>query len=358
MKNQLSIFYLNKLKNYKKKLSPKKVYLIGEISGNHLNDFNLTKKIIIKAKSSGFNAIKLQSLTPEAMTFKSKDKKFLINEGLWEKNYLWDLYKKSSMNYELQKKIFKFCKKINITCFASPFDEKSVDFLEDLDCPFYKLASPEIAHLPLIKRIAKTKKPLLISTGMAQLNEIKDTYKFAKKNGIKDISILYCVSNYPSQFYDFNMNNLKILKETFDCHIGFSDHSMDNDVVKAAIMMGATIVEKHISIDSKTGIDSNFSLTLKDFNDFRKAIDKAYELKGRDYFYRKKSELKNKRYRRSIFAFKEIKRGEKFTEKNVKIIRPANGLDPKYYYDLMRLKSTKNIGKFKPIPKNTIKKIR
>ncbi len=152
------------------------------------------------------------------------------------------------------------------------------------------------------------------------------------------------------------MNNLKILKETFDCTIGFSDHSTDNDVVKAAIMMGATIVEKHISIDSKTGIDSKFSLITKDFQNFRNEIDKAFNLKGKNYFYRNKSELKNIKYRRSIFAFKEIKRGEKFTENNIKIIRPANGLDPKYYYDLLNQKSIKNIGKFKPIPKNIIKK--
>ncbi len=344
------------MKNLKKNFSLKKVNLIGEISGNHLNNFNLTKKIIIKAKSSGFDAIKIQTLTPEAMTFNSKEKMFFMKEGLWKKKYLWDLYKESAMNHELQRKIFEFCKKINILCFSSPFDEKSVDFLEDLNCPIYKLASPEISHLPLIKRIAKTKKPIIISTGMAQLNEIKDTYKFAKKSGIKDISILYCVSNYPSQLSDFNMNNLKILKETFNCTIGFSDHSTDNDVVKAAIMMGATIVEKHISIDSKTGIDSKFSLIAKNFKNFREEIDKAFNLKGKNYFYRKKSELKNKRYRRSIFASKEIKPGDKFTEDNIKIIRPANGLNPKYYYDLIKQKSTKNIGKFKPIPKNIIKK--
>ncbi len=345
------------MKNFIRSLSLKKVFLIGEISGNHLNNFELSKKIIMKAKSSGFDAIKLQTLTPQAMTVKSKDKIFYINDGLWKKKYLWDLYNESSMKQELQKKIFKFCKKINILCFSSPFDQKSVDFLEDLNCPVYKLASQEIFHFPLIKKIASTKKPLIISTGMAQLDEIKESYKFAKKNGIKNVSLLYCVSNYPSKFYDFNMNNIKILKETFDCPIGFSDHSTDNDVAKAAIMMGASIIEKHISIDSKRGTDSKFSLVAKDFSNFRKEVDKAYIIKGKNFFYRKKSELKNKRYRRSIFASKEIKCGEKFTEKNIQIIRPSNGLDPKYYYDLLKLRSTKKINKFKPIPKNIIKKI-
>ena len=203
------------------------------------------------------------------------------------------------MSHELQKKIFKFCKKINIKCFSSPFDEKSVDFLEDLNCPVYKLASPEIAHLPLIKRIAKTKKPLLISTGMAQINEIKDTYKFAKKNSIKDISILYCVSNYPSQFYDFNMNNLKILKETFDCPIGFSDHSMDNDVVKAAIMMGATIVEKHFALKKNFGIDSKFSSTIEDLKIIKNESKTIWKSLGKINYNGKKIDKSSIKFKKS-----------------------------------------------------------
>lgn len=344
------------MKNFASILNPKKIFLIGEISGNHLNSYNLTKKLIMKAKSSGFDAIKLQTLTPESITLKSKNKIFLIKDGLWKKKYLWDLYKESSMSYELQKKIFKLCKEENILCFSSPFDIKSVDFLEDLNCPIYKLASQEIFHLPLIKKIASTKKPLIISTGMAQLKEIQETYKFAKMNGVNNISILYCVSNYPSKSDDFNMLNIEILKNTFNCPIGISDHSTDNDVAKAAVMMGAIIIEKHIALDSKKGTDSKFSLVSKDFSKFREEIDKTYVMRGKNFFHRKKSELKNKKYRRSIFASETIKIGEKFTEKNLKIIRPYNGLDAKYYYDLINLKSTKNISKHSPIPKNILRK--
>ena len=344
------------MKIFESFINPKKVFLIGEISGNHLNDFTTVKKIILKAKKSGFDAIKIQSFTADSMTFNIKNKNFLIREGLWKNKTLWDLYNKSSMKSSLQKKIFSLCKKLNIICFASPFDIKSVEFLEKLNCPIYKLASPEIGHYQLIKRISLTKKPLIISTGMSDIEEIEKTFNFAKRVGIKKIAILYCVSNYPATLNDFNIKNIEILKNKFDCPIGFSDHSIDDDVVKSAISLGATIVEKHISLNNKKGIDSKFSLILKNFNKFRIEIDKAYLLRGRNFFHRSKAELQNKSYSRSIFACEKIKKGEKFTKNNIKVIRPGNGLDPRLYFDLLKLRSPINIKKFKPISQNILKK--
>ena len=253
LKNQINTIYQNNLKIFKTLIKPKKIFLVGEISGNHLNDFTLVKKIILKAKKSGFDAIKIQSFTADSMTFNIDKKNFLIKNGLWKNKSLWELYKKSSMNVSIQKKIFNYCKKIKIICFASPFDINGVDLLEKLNCPIYKLASPEIGHYQLIKKIALTKKPLIISTGMSDIKEIERTFNFAKKSGIKKIAILYCVSNYPAKVSDFNMYNIDILKKKFKCPIGFSDHSIDDDVAKSAILLGATIIEKHISFDNKKG---------------------------------------------------------------------------------------------------------
>lgn len=344
------------MKIFETLLKPKKIFLVGEISGNHLNDFTTVKKIILKAKKSGFDAIKIQSFSADSMTFDIDKKNFLIKDGLWKNKTLWNLYTKSSMKISIQKKIFSLCKKLKIICFASPFDTKSVDLLEKLNCPIYKLASPEIGHYQLIKKIAFTKKPLIISTGMSNIEEIEKTFKFAKKNGIKKIAILYCVSNYPAKVSDFNMYNIDLLKKKFNCPIGFSDHSIDNDVAKSAILLGATIIEKHISFDNKKGVDAKFSLSMKKFEKFRGEIDKAHILRGRNFFYRSKEELRNKKYSRSIFASENIKTGQKFTVSNVKVIRPGTGLDPRYYFDLLKKRSTKNIRKFEPIPKNIFKK--
>ena len=344
------------MKKIKTLLKIDKVLIIGEISGNHLNNFEIVKKLIVNAKKNGFDAIKIQTFTPEAMTIKSDNKIFKIRKGLWKNKFMWDLYQKSSMRFELQKKIFNFCDKIKMICFSSPFDILSVNFLEKIHCPIYKLASPEINHYPLIKRISKTKKPLIISTGMASLEEIRSTFNFSKKNGIRDLILLYCVSNYPAKLSDFNMNNIEILKKNFRCRVGFSDHSEDFDVAKSAVMMGATIIEKHISIDKNTGIDSKFSLIIKDFKRFRNEIDKVYSLKGKNFFYRSKSELENRIYRRSIFAKKDIKKNEKFNEGNVNVVRPANGLNPKFYYDLLKITSPYEVKKNDPIKKNILKK--
>jgi sialic acid synthase SpsE len=224
---------------------------IAEISANYNGSLLHAKRLIETAKKYGADAVKLQTYSPNTMTIKSNKSDFKIKGGLWDGKILWDLYEKEQTPFEWHKELFNYTKKIKITCFSTPFDESAVDLLESLNCPFYKVASFEINHIPLIKKITQTKKPIIMSTGMANLKEIGLAYKTAKKNGAKEIILLYCVSNYPSKISDFNFNNIKILKEKYRCKIGFSDHSADNKIVAAAIAAEAEIIEKHIALEGQ-----------------------------------------------------------------------------------------------------------
>jgi sialic acid synthase SpsE len=212
-------------------------------------------------------------------------------------------------------------------------------------------------HIPLIKKIARTKKPIIISTGMANLKEIDIAYKAAKKNGSKEIILLYCVSNYPSKISDFNFNNIRILKERYNCKVGFSDHSTDNKVVAAAIAAGAEVIEKHIALEGqKKGFDLAFSLKGKEIKDYAKVIKDTSLMMGKKYFFRNKNEKQSMQFRRSIYAISDIKKGDKFTKKNIKVIRPGFGIQPSYFEKLLNKKSPFNIMSESPIKKNVVKK--
>lgn len=333
----------------------KKPFLIAEISSNHCGNIKIAKKLITCAKKNGADAVKLQTFTADTMTLKSSKKYFQIKEGLWKGYQLWDLYNQAHTPYEWHKDLFKFSRSIGLEIFSTPFDETAVDLLESLNCKFYKISSFEMNDLPLIKRIAKTKKPVIISTGTSNLKEIAETYYFAKKNNIKDLTLLYCVSNYPSKPEDFNLNNIKILKKKFRCRVGLSDHSTNNSIAMAAVAAGAEIIEKHIALENqKKGLDIEFSLKGKEIKKFRQDIDFVYNLMGKNQFFRNKNEQNSKNFRRSIFAIKDIKKGEIITKKNIKRIRPGNGLAPKYYYKLINKKSKFNIKKGEPITKKFI----
>ena len=328
-------------------------YLIAEISANHNGNFQLAKKLIKCAKDNGADAVKLQTYTADTMTIKSNKKDFLMKDGLWKGYNLWNLYNKACTPKQWHKDLFNYAKKINIKIFSTPFDTDAVDFLETLNCPIYKVASFEITHLPLIKRIAKTKKPIIISTGMSNLEEIELAFKTAKKFGAKNISLLYCVSNYPSKTEDFNINNIKILKEKFNCQIGFSDHSNDPEIAKAAVIAGAEIFEKHIGLNNqKKGFDIKFSARGSEIKKYKDILDKSYKMLGKEYFYRDINEKKNQRFRRSIFAARDIKKGEKFSKKNIKILRPNIGLSPIFYFKILNKKSNKHFKKNDPIKLN------
>ena len=336
----------------------KKPFFIAEISANHNGNFNKAIKLIKLAKDSGADAVKLQTYTPDSMTLKSNKKYFKITKGLWKGYKLWDLYDKAKTPYSWHERLFFYAKKINIKIFSTPFDENAVDFLEKLKCPFYKVASFEMNDLDLIKKIAKTKKPIIISTGMASLDEISEAFYTAKKFGSKDITLLYCVSNYPSKINDFNLNNIKILEKKFNCRVGLSDHSNNNIVAKTAVALGAKVIEKHIALENqKTGPDIEFSLKGKEIKKFIEEINSVEHLKGKNRFFRTNEEQKNRSQRRSIFASNNIVKGQRFTFSNIKKIRPGIGIDPKYYLKLINKKSPKNFLKAEPLTKDILKKL-
>ena len=334
-------------------------FLVAEISANHCGNINLAKKLIKCAKDNGADAAKLQTYTADTMTIQSNKKYFKIKNGLWKGYDLWNLYNEAHTPLEWNKKLFDYGKKLGITIFSTPFDETAVNLLEKLKCPMYKVASFEITDLLLIKKISQTKKPIIISTGMASMEEIELAYRTAKNYGAKDITLLYCVSNYPSKNTDFNLNNIKILKNKFKCRVGLSDHSKDNRVAIAAVAAGAEVVEKHIALDKqKKGLDIEFSLKGKEIKKFKEDINLAYNLLGKKYFSRNKSEKKSKIFRRSIFATENIKKGEKFNNQNIRRIRPGYGLEPKYYEKLIGRKSPITLDKGQPLKKFILYKLK
>ena len=328
-------------------------FFIAEMSANHNGSFEHAKKLIKTAKVNGADAIKLQTFTPDTMTLKSDKKYFKVNKGLWKNKKLWDLYNEAKTPLEWHKPLFDYAKKLKLTIFSTPFDETAVDFLEKLRCPIYKVASFEMTDISLIKKIALTKKPMIISTGMATMKEIENTFKVAKDNGAKDITLLYCVSNYPSKVSDFNLNNIKILKDKFKCRVGLSDHSLDNTVAISAIAAGAEVIEKHIGLNNqKTGLDIKFSLKGKEIKLFSKMIKDTHKLLGKKYFFRSDTEKDSLIFRRSIFAVKKIRKGDNFSKENIKKIRPGYGISPSNYEKLLGKKSKRNYNPGDPIKKH------
>jgi pseudaminic acid synthase len=336
-----------------------KPYFIAEISANHAGSLKTAKKLIKVAKYYGADAVKLQTYKADSMTINSNKKKFLVSGGLWKGEKLWDLYDRAKTPYSWHKDLFDYAKKLKITCFSTPFDSEAVDLLEKLNCPFYKISSFEMNDFPLLQKVIKTKKPIIISTGTSSLREIKDVMNFVKKNKAKKISLLYCVSNYPATSKDFNLNNIRILKKEFNCRVGLSDHSIDNNIAVAAVSAGAEIFEKHIACkDSKKSPDFKFSLYENEIGIYRKLIDDTYEMFKKKTFYRHNNENFYKKFRRSIYAIKNIKKGEILDKKNIKLLRPSAGLGPEYFNKILNKKSPITISYSTSLSKNILKKIK
>jgi len=339
-------------------MKSKKPYFIAEISANHNGSLTNAKKLINDAKKYGADYVKLQTYTPHTMTLKSRKNDFMIKQGLWKNQSLWDLYHNAQTPFEWQEKLFKYAKKINIKCFSTPFDETAVDLLEKLNCPIYKIASFEMNHIPLIERVAKTKKPMIISTGMANINEIDLAYKTALKFGAKEITLLYCVSNYPAANKDFNLNRISFLKKRYRCRVGFSDHSIDNSIAKAAVIAGAELFEKHIALKGVIGPDYNFSLKGPEIKQYANDLKNTFSLLGEEKFNRNSPENFFRNYRRSIYTTKKITKGEKFNKNNISIVRPGFGLSPKYFKKILNKKSPFSLGQFEKLPNKLIGKLK
>ena len=326
-------------------ISNKNPFFVAEISGNHAGKYSLLKKTIIAANKSGASAVKLQSYSPDDLTLNSYKKDFIVKgaKNKWNKKYLYELYKKGQTPVKWLKKIFKFCKQKNIICFASPFSISSVQELEKLNCPAYKVASLEINNIPLLKAISKTKKPVIISTGGSTLNEIKNALKFFYKN--KNIALLKCTVNYPASLNELNLNTIKDLKKKFKhTQIGYSDHTIGEIASITAVSLGASIIEKHFILKKKIeSIDNFFS---SDPEELKSLIEKCKQVilsSGKTYYGSTISEIKSLKYRRSIYVCKVINKGEKITRQNIKLVRPAKSLDPKFYYKILGKISQKRL---------------
>ena len=332
-------------------------FLVAEISANHCGKIEIAKKLIKCAKINNADAVKLQTYKANTMTINSRNKNFIIKKGLWKNYSLWDLYDKAHTPWAWHKELFNYAKKLKIKIFSTPFDETAVDFLEKLNCPFYKISSFEMNDIPLIKKVCQTRKPIIISTGTASLKEINTTYNAAKKFGAKDITLLYCVSKYPSKIEDFHMNNIMIMKKKFKCRIGFSDHSTNNLVACSAVAAGAEIVEKHIALDNqKNGLDIEFSLKGKQIKIFKNDIINIYKMFTKKKFFRVDNE--NKFFKRSIYVIRDIKKGEKISKKNIRRIRPGNGLPPIYYDRIIGKETSINLKSGTQLTKNIFKKLK
>lgn len=317
--------------------------LIAEISANHTGSIKKAKKLILTAKKNGADLVKLQTYEPRNMTINSSLKDFLIKDGLWKGYKLWDLYKKAQTPLKWQKELFNYSKKIKIPCFSTPYDDEGVDLLSKLNCKLYKISSFEMKDSSLVRKICDTGKPVIISTGLANLKEIDEVYKVVKKSRCKQLILLYCVSSYPAKNSDFNLNNIDILKKRFKCEIGFSDHSKDNSVAMLAISRGARIIEKHIALENqKDGLDIEFSIKGKEIKKFKEDMIKAWTLIGKNKFFRTNNELKNIKFQRSIYVVKSIKKGEKFSKNNIKRIRPGFSLPVNKWDFILGRKSKKN----------------
>lgn len=336
----------------------KKPILISEISGNHDGKLELAIKLVKKAAKNGSDLIKLQTYKASDLTLKSSNPEFYIKgkNRLWAKQNLYELYSKGSTLKEWHYKLFQEAKKNKVNCFTSIFNENDIEFLEKLKVPAYKIASFECLHFPLIKKVIKTKKPILISTGLCTFKEINELVKFLKKNNCKKFALLKCTSAYPANNEDLNLSTIRNMRESFNCEIGYSDHSIGFNAAIGAIHQGATFIEKHVCLNKKIGIDSKFSLEVKDLGLLKKEIHNAFYSRGKVFYGATKNEIPNLQFRRSIYSSKNIKKGEKFNKSNIKIIRPGLGLDPKYYDYLIGKKSLTNIKFATPIKLKNVKK--
>jgi len=333
-------------------------YVIAEMSANHNGDINNAFKIINMAKASGADAVKLQTYTPDTLTIDSKLPDFQLTEGLWAGQSLYELYKGAFMPWEWHKLLFDYAKKVGITIFSSPFDNTAVDLLENLNTPAYKIASFEAVDLPLIKYVAQTGKPMIISTGMADVQEIQEAIEAAREGGCKELALLHCVSGYPAPPGDYNLRTLVDMQQRFGLVTGLSDHTIDNTTAISSVALGVSIIEKHVTLDSNGGgPDDSFSLEGEGLKELCVGAKTAWQSLGRVDYGRKSSEQGNVKFRRSLYAIKDIQKGERFTKYNTRSIRPGFGLPPKNLNQVLSSKSLCYISCGTPIKWEQIEKI-
>ena len=335
------------LKILNTKISSKhKPFIIAEMSGNHNQSLDKALEIVKAASEAGADALKLQTYTADSLTLDISKEEFFIKDrnSPWQGKSLFELYEQAYTPWDWHKPIMDYAKKLNLLCFSSPFDDKAVDFLEDLNTPAYKIASFENSHLPLIKKVLSTGKPLIISTGMATLAELDETVKIILESGNNNFALLKCTSNYPATPENCNILTIPHMKDLFKCEVGFSDHSPGIGASIAAASHGASIIEKHLTLSRKDGgVDSTFSLEPDEMHNLVIETERAWASLGEIKYGIVNEEKASMTFKRSIYISQDIAKGERLTEKNMKIIRPGLGLSPKYYESIKGKRVNRNL---------------
>lgn len=332
-------------------------YIIAELSANHNGSLETALKIIEEAKRCGADAIKLQTYSADTITLNSQNEEFMIRGGLWDGQSLYELYQKAQMPWEWHKPLFEHARALDITIFSSPFDRTAVDLLEDLNAPAYKIASFEAVDLPLIKYVASTGKPMIISTGMADKEEIGEAIQAAYDGGCKELVVLHCVSGYPAPAEDYNLLTMVDMAKSFNVPIGLSDHTLDNTTAITAVALGACLIEKHFTLDRNGGgPDDSFSLEPKELQHLCQSAKTAWQALGRVDYGRKSSEQGNAQFRRSLYFVKDLKAGDVIDESSIRSVRPGYGLPPKFYDEILGKKVTQDVSVNMPVKLETISK--
>lgn len=325
-------------------------YVIAEMSANHRGDIRTAMQIIEAAKAAGADAVKMQTYTPDTITLDSTADDFRIHGGLWDGRTLYDLYREAHTPWQWHGPLFEHAFRHDVTIFSSPFDRTAVDLLEDLNAPAYKIASFEAVDLPLIRYVASTGKPMIISTGMADAVEIREAIEAARDGGCEQLAILHCVSGYPAPASDYNLLTIRDMIESFGLVTGLSDHTLDNVTAVTSIALGAAIVEKHFTLDRNGGgPDDKFSLEPGEFANLCVGVRTAWEALGRVNYDRKPSELGNVQFRRSLYFVRDMAPGDYITEACVRSIRPGFGMAPKHLDAIMGRRVNRSVSRGTPV---------
>ena len=321
-----------------------KPYIIAELSANHNGSIEKAFAAIEAAAKTGVDAIKIQSYTADTMTIDSDKADFKISSGLWQGYTLYQLYQQAHTPFEWHKPLFEKAKSVGITLFSTPFDESAVDLLVSLDAPAYKIASFELTDLPLIKYVAQTKKPMIMSTGMASIDEIEQAIVTAKENGCSELVVLHCISAYPAPAEQSNLATIKDIADRFQVLAGLSDHTLGTSVAVASVALGACLIEKHFTLDrNDQGPDSSFSLQPEEFKTLVADTATVHKAIGQVNYQRGAAEQESVKHRRSLYFVRDLKSGDTITEQDIKRIRPGLGLAPKYYSQVLGQKVNQNI---------------
>ena len=328
-----------------------KVFIIAELSANHNGDLQVALETVRAAKRAGADAIKLQTYTADSMTIDCKNDFFMINQDTaWDGEYLYDLYKRAYTPWEWHKDIYDLAKEEGLVCFSSPFDNSAVDLLEELNSPIYKIASFEITDIPLIQYTASKGKPMIISTGIAGIDDIELAIKTCKKVGNHDITILKCTSAYPADPKDANLLTIPDIVRRFGVKSGLSDHTLGTEAPAVAVALGASVIEKHFILDKSIGgPDAHFSLDEKEFKRMVDAVRLTEKLMGKEDYEMTEKKKKSRQFSRSLFVVKDVKKGDKITKENIRSIRPGFGMHPKYYPKIIGNYFIKDISAGEPL---------